>query len=489
MADRKTMTRQTLIGERGIELVSRRCLQMGYLFHPRRVDHGIDGHIDLVEAGTGAVLNLTLLVQSKAQDRPFEGEDADSFRYRCDQRDLDMWLSGNAPVILVFSHPEQEEAWWVEVKAAFPDAAARAQRTLIIDKKNQRFDRDAAAALMDLALPKEAGLYLRPPSITETLTTNLLQVDEMPASIFTATSRFGGDYRAAGEALAERGMRASGWVLRDGMVYCFDSLREEPGSILCQGDVEEHETAEWSDSEDPDKRYRFQDLITRTVQASYPELRWHKDRRHMHFRATTDLSPRKVSRRPGARGRTVFGAHPDKREPGKIGYYHHAALQMRFRRLDGAWFCELEPDYCFTSDGVTEHRNADKLLAGIKRLERHAAVSGWTSMWAAFLRGPGDLLTPAKPVEFADLLTVQVERGIDDKRWGPAPAAGGDELQERALREKEAVTSELASAGIDTEDLLLMLDDPEEDLAAEPDAGKRTEARKSGSRGRTRRAR
>ena len=96
MADRKTMTRQTLIGEKGIELISRRCLQMGYLFHPRRVDHGIDGHVDLVEADTGAVLNLTLLVQSKAQDRPFQGETADAFRYLCDQRDLDMWLSGNA---------------------------------------------------------------------------------------------------------------------------------------------------------------------------------------------------------------------------------------------------------------------------------------------------------------------------------------------------------------------------------------------------------
>lgn len=59
---------------------------------------------------------------------------------------------------------------------------------------------------------------IRPPSITETLTTNLLLVAEMPASLFVATSRFGGDYRAAGEALAERGMRASGWVLRDGMV-------------------------------------------------------------------------------------------------------------------------------------------------------------------------------------------------------------------------------------------------------------------------------
>lgn len=481
MADRKTMTRQTLIGEKGIELISRRCLQMGYLFHPRRVDHGIDGHIDLVEAGTGAVLNLTLLVQSKAQDRPFQGENADGFRYLCDQRDLDMWLSGNAPVILVFSHPEREEAWWVEVKAAFPDATARAKRVIVIDKKAQRFDRDAAAPLMDLALPKDAGLYLRPPSITETLTTNLLRVAEMPASLFVATSRFGGDYRAAGEELAERGMRASGWVLRDGLVYSFDNLREEPGSALCEGDVEEHATAEWAETDDLDTRYRFQDLLTRTVQGAYPELRWHKERRHVHFRATDDLLPRKVSRRPGGRGRTVFGPHPDKREPGKIGYYHHAALQMRFRRLDGAWFCELEPDYCFTSDGLTEHRNADKLLAGIKRMEHHASVSYWTSMWAAFLRGPGDLLTPAKPVEFAGLLAVQVERGIDDKRWGPRPAAGGDELQERALREEEAVKAALASVGVDTEDLMLLLDGSDEDSPAELDSDHRAGTRHPGS--------
>jgi len=464
MADRKTMTKQTLIGEKGIDLINRRCLQMGYLFHPRRVDHGIDGHIDLVEPGTGAVLNLTLLVQSKAQERLFQGETPDGFHYLCDQRDLDMWLSGNAPVILIFSHPELEEAWWVEVKAAFPDAATRARRTIRIDKATQKFDRGAAATLLDLAMPRDAGLYLHPPSLIETLTTNLLQVAAMPDSLFVATSRFGSDYRAAGEALAMAGERVAGWILRDGMVYSFANLREKPGSILCEGDVEEHERAEWADSDDLDMRYRFQDLLTRTVQDAYPELRWHNSRRHVHFRASTDLSPRKVSRRPGGRGRTVFGPHADKREPGRIGYFHHAALQMRFRRLGRDWYCELEPDYCFTSDGLTEHRNADKLLAGIKRLERHAAVSGWTTMWAAFLRGPGDLFSPAKTVEFGELLTVQVERGIDDKRWGAAPAAGGDEIQERALREKDAVTAELAEIGIDTEDFTFLLDDADDDI-------------------------
>lgn len=201
MARRKTVTPQTITGEKGINLIERRCLEMGYLFHPRRVDHGIDGHIDLVDPGSRALLNQVLLVQSKASDHPFPGETDQSFRYVCDDRDLDLWLSGNAPVILVLSHPAQDEAWWVEVKSAFPDAASRASRTVVLSKHAQRFDPNAAPALLRLAVPKQSGLYLRPPPITETLTTNFLPVAAMPPVIYVATSAVP-SYRAGGEALA-----------------------------------------------------------------------------------------------------------------------------------------------------------------------------------------------------------------------------------------------------------------------------------------------
>lgn len=61
MAEFKKVTAQTLIGEEGVNLIERRVLEMGHLFHPRRIDHGIDGHIDLVESGTGRHLNQTIL--------------------------------------------------------------------------------------------------------------------------------------------------------------------------------------------------------------------------------------------------------------------------------------------------------------------------------------------------------------------------------------------------------------------------------------------
>jgi hypothetical protein len=74
------------------------------------VDHGIDGHIDLVDPGTREVLNLVLLVQSKASGLPFPYETETSFQYTCNETDLNYWLSGNAPVILILSHPEGDEA-------------------------------------------------------------------------------------------------------------------------------------------------------------------------------------------------------------------------------------------------------------------------------------------------------------------------------------------------------------------------------------------
>jgi hypothetical protein len=74
----------------------------------------------------------------------------------------------------------------------------------------------------------------------------------------------------------------------------------------------------------------------------------------------------------------VFGPYRSKSDPEKISFYRHAALGVRFRRLGGVWYCQLCVDYCFTRDGYNESAFADTLLAGIKRLDKHAAVAGWT---------------------------------------------------------------------------------------------------------------
>lgn len=427
MADYKKVTSQTIIGEEGVNLIERRVLEMGHLFHPRRIDHGIDGHIDLVEPGTGRHLNQTILVQSKAHDRSLQQESATKFLFTCDQRDLEHWLAGNAPVIVVVSHPKKNEAWWIDIKAEFADVHLRASRRLMVDKASHAFTKDVGPALLGLGKPTSSGLYLQPPPRTETLDTNLLKVTAMPDSLQLAPARTA-DYRAAGKLLElAEGARAP-FVLRDGLVLSFANLRESSLKVLCDGDVEAHDVSEWADSTDTGTRQALQDLMTRTIQNAYPEVRWHNAKQHIHFRASRDLSPRKVGKRPGASGRTVFGPHLAR--DGSVGYYHHAAIRMRMRRLGRSWFAELTPDYCFTSDGSEPHRYEDKLLAGIKRLDRHAAVAGWVRTWATFLRGSDDLFTTPKTIQFGELETVTVDVGIDDHYWGPAPVAAESEPED-----------------------------------------------------------
>ena len=53
---RKKVTPQTLAGEGGVAIIARRVNEMGYLWHDRRVDHGIDGEIELVSPGTRRTL-------------------------------------------------------------------------------------------------------------------------------------------------------------------------------------------------------------------------------------------------------------------------------------------------------------------------------------------------------------------------------------------------------------------------------------------------
>jgi len=440
----KKVTQQTVIGEEGVNLIERRVLEMGHLFHPRRIDHGIDGHIDLVEPGTRRHLNQTILVQSKAHDRSLLQESSTSFVFTCDQRDLEHWLAGNAPVIVVVSHPKKDEAWWIDVKAEFADPKTRAARRLLIDKATHAFNKDAGPTLLRLGMPVSAGLYLQPTPRTEVLDTNLLKVTSLPERLYLATA-VTREYATAGQLLESTDGARPPFVLRDGLVLCFEDLRDSPLRVLCEGDVEAHDVSEWADSRDQSVRFSLHDLMTRTIQNSYPELRWHKEKKHIHFRATRDLAPRKVGKRKGTPGRTVFGPHLAR--DGSIGYYHHAAVTMRMRRIGRAWYCELTPDYCFTSDGKSPHRYEDRLLAGIKRLDRHPAVAGWVRTWAEFLRGTDDLFSAPKLVQFGELETVTVNAGIDDRHWGPAPLASETEASDSdsddiAPEDGDAVESE-----------------------------------------------
>src|SRR6266508_4230477 len=354
------------IGEAGMALIGMLVAEMGFIWHPRRVDHGIDGEIELVSPD-GAALNRMLFVQSKASKGRF-------------------------------------------------------------DKRRDRFDASAATALLELALPVSEGVYLRPPPRPEILLSNLLRVDYMADVVWSAPTRVA-DRREGYERLRAAGPVASDWVLWGGEVFSFRRLGDAPLAPLADGPTRSTPTRELAASKSDDTRRLLVQVLNRTLEDAHADqLRWHGKRNYLYFDATGDLS-RLTINVDGGNGRTVFSVHPSKRDPSRVAYYRHYALERQFLCLDGDWYLELNPTYHYTWKGVHNSRWAAGYLAGIKRIEGHQAVRRLTTFWAGYLRGlraPSLFDRPPDArLRFGWLVEFPVDRGIDDAAWKP-PNASSD---------------------------------------------------------------
>jgi hypothetical protein len=430
----KKIHRNSVVGEQGVNLIQRIVLKMGHMWYPTGgVEAGIDGYIEIRDATTGEVTNSIVQVQSKAGPSFFRAETGTSFDFRCDERDLDYWLQGNAPVILVVSRPESDEAYWVSIKDYFRDPAARAARKVRFDKERDRFDEGCKDALISLAVPKDAGLYFAPPPKQETLYSNLLRVSRFPERLYVARTdyRTGQDVRAKLDEMDAREERE--WFAKYKSIVSFNDLSEWPWDEICErGTVEAFDSEEWAYSEDPDARGDFVQLLNRCLGAKAYALglRYDKDHRCNYFKATRNLGDRKLSYKSvvNETTRTVFKRYAKKGNPNETAYYRHSAFEGRFKRFDGTWYLEITPTYHFTRDGWRPSAFYEDNLTGIKQLETNQALLGQTVMWAEYLSRDGDLFEPKYPLlEFDELATFGLAAGIDEDAWRRDDEAGNEE--------------------------------------------------------------
>lgn len=86
---KKTILQTSLTGQKGVNLIERIVLGMGFLWYPTQgIDAGIDGIVEIRDSVTGEVSNSILQLQSKATTKLFQGETEYGFDYTCDTRDL-----------------------------------------------------------------------------------------------------------------------------------------------------------------------------------------------------------------------------------------------------------------------------------------------------------------------------------------------------------------------------------------------------------------
>ena len=417
----KKISQNDIVGEQGVNFIQRVVLDMGFLWYPTGLEAGIDGYVEL-RAETGEVTNCIIQVQSKATDRTFEGETDTELEYRCSQRDLDYWLGGNAPVILVRSRPRTGEAYWVSLKGYFASPITRKTGKVIFQKSRDRFDLNARAALQRLATPADSGLYLGARPKVEVVYSNLLKLAPLPEHYYVAST----DYRTRGELFAAlreltRDVRGE-WLLGGRLLTSFHDLSRSPWNTLCdQGTIEKHDTKEWTQTTDLIRQRALVQLLNACLREKlFPQgIKYSRDNDFYYFRATRDLTDREYGyqSRENRTSRWVFKGYPKKSDHTQMSYYRHSAFSGHFVRYATDWYLQITPNYLFTRDGERPSFYASALLSGIKRLENNQAVHGQVVMWAQVLTERSLFDTGPTFLDFSNLMQFELLAGLDDTVW------------------------------------------------------------------------
>lgn len=431
----KRITEEQLLGQRGVNLIERILLEMGFAWNPTTAatDAGIDGYIELRDPTTGEMSATVLLVQSKARSY-LENETPDSFDFTPKQADLDYWRQSNAPLLLIVSRPSTQEAWWKEIRG-YCRSRPSSTRKITFHKIADRFDTRAAPLLLQEARQARPGLYFAPPRIRETLTTNLITITRLPPRLFMAETPYH-DGRAMSRAMAKLGGHPPReWIVRDKMLYSVHDLREGRWPELCdRGTVEEIETSEWAESDDQDTLNKFVELLEYCLREllSQHDIRYRRSLQCYYVAATPNLSKRVFAYRSREKHteRDVFVRLTNKTDPTKH-YYRHSAFESRFRRIDGRWYLEIEPGYVFTVDGMLEHPRQAERLSALRRVEGHAAVFGQVLMFARVLEErPDSVHGRYEFLALGPLATVDVDCGILDEVWSGTGWTSSEETRQ-----------------------------------------------------------
>jgi hypothetical protein len=426
----KTISATGQLGQLGVNLIERVVLEMGSRWSPcGPLEVGIDGYIEFFCQSSRRALGRTIAVQSKAVSK-FDNENGSSFDYWADRRDIDYWLLGNMPVVLVVSKPDSDEAYWVPIKDYFGPPERRNSTRIHFDKTQDRFDVAAYSALLNLSGHSAQGLYHAPLRQQETLHSNLLRLESFPSRIFLADCDVGWEPELF-DKLRRLGVKVSrAWILRDGKLISFQDLSVAPWPSVCEASsMESIDSSSWAYSDDSGEVHRFIELLNQTLREQlHPEVRYfHSEDCFAFALSKISTGQRKARYQSLARSSEIqVVTHRETRSKSgqTFDQYRHSAFHPHFRRFDGQWYLEITPTYRFTNDGSRLNRFHAELLKGIKRIEGNRAVLSAVLMWVGRLKSAPDMFRHQPPLRFGDLLSFESEVGIREENW---KSVGSDE--------------------------------------------------------------
>ncbi len=424
----KQITDKQILGERGVNLIQGLVLEMGFTWHPlnQPVEAGIDGWIELRNTTTGEVANSWIAVQSKAVTDLSESETHVKFSPK--QKDVEYWLQGTQPVLVILSQPSQNKAWWISAKQYYKGKNIAKDRVIAFDKDSNQFDISVADDLKSLSAEAGSGAYFTPSRRKETLTSNLVKVWRWGPTVYSRKSKFSNPKDFSETLRKQETKSPREWALIEKTVFSFHDLSTPAWNKVCVGETSTTSTDEWALSDDRELQRRFVRLLNSCLREFLWQfyMRFSKEEDCFYFlpsrQVASDKTPviereLKYKSRKKATSRSVVTKYMHKDEKDRVAYYRHTAFSHRFLRFGDCWFLMLDPTYVFTTDGKELAPFREELKAGIKKIEGDNAVSGTIVMFRELFHNEDDLFSAYPFLSFDEIAKIEVGAGIDDAAW------------------------------------------------------------------------
>ena len=380
----KTITNAQMIGSQGESFVSERANAMGFLFTRHGpLEAGIDGFLEIRDPKSGTPMGQMVAVQVKTRAQgAFTADTESSFEYLMDETDLAYWQGSNLPVIVVLVHLGRRSAYWKSID----QGTGSGRRRLRIDKSADVFDDTAADDIAALCVAKGGwGVSFPPLRSGENAHLNLVEV-VLPKKIYVGASPFKSGGAALRELLEYDDRPPDDWVIRAGQFMSFRDPRDGPLThIVDVGSVEPFDSDEIAFPDEESDEHTIIDLLRRTLTTQLDGvLAYNRSQRAFFFAAHSETISHSYSYK-SLKNYTSAAVVKEYKRNGKVLYVRHHAFEPRFWRIGNQWYLSITPTFVFTWDGFRPDRFASSRLAGKKRREHQAALTGQFVMWRHLL--------------------------------------------------------------------------------------------------------
>jgi len=349
-----------------------------------------------------------------------------------------------------------KEAYWKCIRSVFGAPEDRDKRTVRFNKAQDRFDAAARHALLELARPRNSGLYMEAPRKSETLFSNLFEIRQIPSQVYVAHTECSSLKQVYAIASSKKIKLGPEIIYTSNTIITVHNPRLESDftdvcdtqSSECMGFKEVFHLAE------PASLNHASELLSKCLQGFCQSLglayRHSKKRDARLFfapyqkrvsggRFTKQRRTFRSGSADGSPNLRSLVSPLDRKGAGKIKGLKHQAFHADIHYFEEQWYVQLSPTYLYTIDGWKEKRSSADLLSGIKRLERNRSVFGNLRMWEEYLldSGDSDLLRQSYPhFKLGPLVYFPTDVGIPDEAWHKEADDVFDGREEEILLER-----------------------------------------------------